>query len=96
VVLALASFLNLDQLSQMVVPPLVYLGLTTFEGTVVTPLILGRRLALNPVAIFLGLFFWGWLWGVPGALLAVPMMVALKIVCDRVPALSAAGEFMGR
>ncbi|HVS66539.1 MAG TPA: AI-2E family transporter [Thermoanaerobaculia bacterium] len=94
--IAVASFLNFDQLGQMVAPPLVYLGLTTFEGTLVTPMILGQRLALNPVAVFLGLFFWGWLWGIPGALLAVPMMVVLKIVCDRVPHLGAVGEFMGR
>jgi predicted PurR-regulated permease PerM len=95
-VLTVASFLNFDQPLQMLAPPLVYLALTTFEGTLVTPAILGRRLALNPVAVFLGLFFWGWLWGIPGMLLAVPMMVGLKIVSDRLPHLGALGEFMGR
>jgi predicted PurR-regulated permease PerM len=94
--LTVASFLQFDELTAMLVPPLAYLGLTTLEGTLVTPMILGRRLALNAVTVFVGLFFWGWLWGIPGALLAVPLMVALKVFCDRVPPLAPIGELMGR
>jgi predicted PurR-regulated permease PerM len=47
------------------------------------------------VAVFVGLLFWGFVWGIPGAILAVPMMVTLKIVCDRVPSLRAIGELLG-
>ena len=54
-------------------------GLNFVESYFVTPMVLGRRLTLNPVVIFIGLTFWGWIWGVTGALIAVPLMVILKI-----------------
>lgn len=53
------------------------------------------RLPLNPVAIFGGLMFWGWLWGVTGAVLAVPLMVMVKVVADRVDALKPIGVMLG-
>jgi predicted PurR-regulated permease PerM len=52
-------------------------------------------LTLNPVVIFLGLSFWGWLWGIPGALLAVPMLAMFKIFCDHIEPLAPIGEFLG-
>lgn len=63
--------------------PLVYATLTSLEGMLITPLILGRRFELDPVVVFLWLIFWGWLWGIGGALLAMPMLVVLKIICER-------------
>jgi predicted PurR-regulated permease PerM len=71
------------------------MGLTTLEGCFVTPMIVGHRLTLNPVAIFVWLTFWGWLWGVPGMLLAVPLLAILKIVCDHIRPLKPVGEFLG-
>ena len=65
------------------------------EGNFVTPLVLGRRLTLNPVVIFVGLLFWFFLWGIPGALLAVPILAVFKIVCDHVDTLAPIGEFFG-
>jgi predicted PurR-regulated permease PerM len=59
-------------------------------------MLLGRRLILNPVVIFMGIIFWGWLWGIPGALLAVPILVSFKIFCDHIGPLSPIGEFLGR
>lgn len=94
--LALAAFLQFDPLPQMLLPPLAYVALSLLEANLVTPLILGRRLELNPVAVFLGIIFWGWLWGIPGALLAVPLLVAIKVFCDRVPPFATLGEFLGR
>lgn len=73
-----------------------YATLTTLEGNFVTPSILGRRLPLNAVVIFVGLIFWAWIWGIPGAFLAVPILAAVKIVCDRVEQLESIGEFLGR
>lgn len=64
-------------------PPLIYLALTALEGQFITPSILGRRLDLNPAAVFLSVAFWGWLWGVAGAVAAVPMLLIVKIVVDR-------------
>lgn len=95
-ILAGVSLLTFDTLGQAVTVPATYLALTGVEGGLITPLILGRRLSLNPVAIFLGVFFWGWLWGVAGALLAVPILAAFKIFCDRIEPLSPVGEFLGR
>jgi predicted PurR-regulated permease PerM len=76
--------------------PLVYFALTGLEGYLVTPMILGQRLRLNPVAILLGLLFWGWLWGIAGAFLAVPLLVALKILSENLPRLEPVNEFLGR
>ena len=74
--------------------PLIYLSLTSLEGQFVTPSILGRRLTLNPLVIFVTVVLWGWLWGVPGALLAVPILVTFKVICDNVDSLRPMGEFL--
>ena len=67
--------------------PLTYLTLTSVEGTFVTPSVLGRNFSLDPVVVLLWLVFWGWLWGIGGALLAMPMLVMLRIISGRAPAL---------
>jgi predicted PurR-regulated permease PerM len=59
-------------------------------------MILGRRMQLNTVALFIGLVFWWFLWGVPGAILAVPIMAAIKIMCDHIESLAPVGEFLGK
>ena len=74
----------------------VYFVLTSLEGGLIRPLVLGRRLTLNPLAVFVGLIFWGWLWGIPGALLAVPILAVMKGVADHHPALAPVGAFLGR
>jgi len=55
----------------------------------------GKRLSLNPVGIFIWLLLWGWLWGIPGALLAVPLLAVIKIICDNIVPLASLGEFLG-
>jgi predicted PurR-regulated permease PerM len=57
-------------------------------------MLLGRRFTLNPVVIFVFLIFWTWLWGVPGALLTVPILVSIKVVCDRVPSMYRVSELL--
>lgn len=96
VMIALVSLLTFEDLGRAMIAPALYLGLNALEGYVVTPMLLGRRLLLNPVVIFLGIIFWGWLWGIPGALLAVPILVSFKIFCDHIEPLSPIGEFLGR
>jgi predicted PurR-regulated permease PerM len=69
--------------------------ITTIEGYWLTPALMGKVAQINRVAIFAGLLFWSWLWGVPGMLLAVPMMMVAKAVCDRVEDLQPIGTMLG-
>jgi predicted PurR-regulated permease PerM len=77
---ALASF---DDTTAALLPPLFYLGLASIEGNVITPLILGRTCELDPLVIFVWLLFWGWLWGIAGAIVAVPLLMLIKLMCER-------------
>jgi predicted PurR-regulated permease PerM len=90
------AILSYSTLAEAAFPVLFYLGMNVFEGLLLTPAILGRSLSLSPVAIFLWLMLWALIWGVPGALLAVPLLTALKIVADHVPALSGFARFVAR
>jgi predicted PurR-regulated permease PerM len=92
--LTIVGLLTFDDLWRGLLVPGVFCVLSAAERYLLTPLILGRRLSLNPVVIVLSVLFWGAMWGVPGALLAVPILVALKITCDRVPRLNVFGEFL--
>ena len=71
------------------------LAITSLEGWLLTPLLMSRAAQMNPVAIFVGLLFWSWVWGVWGTILAVPMLMAIKAVCDRVEDLQPIGELLG-
>jgi predicted PurR-regulated permease PerM len=76
-------------------PAALYLSIHIAEGEIVTPLLLADRLTLNPVIVIVSLFFWHALWGVPGALLAVPLLAMAKILCDRIVPLQPAGHIIG-
>ena len=92
--LASVGLLTFDTLWRGLLPPAWYLLLHLLEANFITPVLLGRRFTLNPVVIFVSLIFWTWLWGVPGALLSVPILVSIKVVCDRVPAMSHVSELL--
>jgi predicted PurR-regulated permease PerM len=94
-VLAMVGLLTFPDLGHALMPPGAFIGLNILESYLLTPMILGRRLTLNPVMIFLALTFWGWLWGITGAILAVPIMVVFKIFCDHSEPLAPIGEFLG-
>jgi predicted PurR-regulated permease PerM len=95
VVLALAGLANFDSVGHALLIPGSYLAINLIQANLVTPMLLGHRLTLNPVAIFVGLTFFFWIWGVAGAFLAVPLLATLKIVCDHIGPLAALGEFLG-
>lgn len=95
-VLTVVALLTFDNLGHALLVPFVYYVITAIEGQLITPMILGRRFTLNPVFIFVSLMFWGWIWGIPGALLAVPFLVSFKILCDHVEPLSKFAEFLSR
>jgi len=92
--LATVGLLTFDTLWTAFLPPAWYLLLHLLEANVITPLLLGRRFTLNPVVIFVSLIFWTWLWGVPGALLSVPILVSVKVICDHVPSLASINELL--
>jgi predicted PurR-regulated permease PerM len=94
-VLTMVGLLTFPDLPHALMAPGAFVGLHVLESYLLTPTILGRRLTLNPVVIFLGLIFWGWLWGIAGALLAVPIMMVLKIFCEHSEPLAPIGEFLG-
>jgi predicted PurR-regulated permease PerM len=95
VVLALASLLSFDQLWRALLVPAVFLAVDTVHGNFILPALMGRRFTLNAPVVFVGLIFWWYMWGVAGALLAVPLMAALKIVCERVDGLRRIALFLG-
>jgi predicted PurR-regulated permease PerM len=82
--IALVSFIAFEPVSQAVIAPLLYMLCVFIEGNLVTPYVLGRSLAMSPIAIFLWMAFWAWLWGASGALIAVPMLVLVKEFCGRI------------
>src|SRR5690606_11114936 len=89
--IALVSF---ESFAHVLLAPAIYFGIALLEGQFLTPTIVGRRLEMNPVAILIAVAFWGWLWGVIGALMAVPMLVMMKVVADYVEGMEPVGRFL--
>jgi predicted PurR-regulated permease PerM len=94
-IFALAGLLTFDSLWHAVLPAALYLAIHMAEGEGITPILLARRFTLNPVLLIVSLIFWYWMWGIAGAILAVPMLAAFKLVCDRIEPLMALGHFLG-
>jgi predicted PurR-regulated permease PerM len=95
-VLTLVGLMTFDTLGEALMVPGAFLCLTILEGQLLTPSILGNRMSLSPIVIFVAVIFWGWLWGIGGALMAVPLMTCIKVVCDQVPGLRLASNFLSR
>jgi predicted PurR-regulated permease PerM len=93
--LAIVALTTFDGLGRTLAAPCSYLTITTLQNNLVSPLVYGRRLRLNPVAVFIGVLFWWSLWGVPGAFLAVPIIATAKVLGDHLPRLRPLGEFLG-
>jgi predicted PurR-regulated permease PerM len=75
-------------------PAALYFGIHILEGEIITPMLLASRFTINPVAVILSLIFWYWMWGVVGAVLAVPVLAIIKIVCDRLRPFRAFGHLL--
>ncbi len=95
-IVSVVALLTFERIEYALIAPLAYTGLTALEGMLVTPWILGRRFAMTPVVIFVWVLFWAWLWGIPGALLAVPLLVVLLIVARHTPRLALLSDFLAR
>jgi predicted PurR-regulated permease PerM len=94
IIFLLAGELAIPTVWLALLPAGLYLLIHLIEGETVTPMLLARRFTLNPVLVIVSLVFWFWLWGIPGAILSVPMLAVTKIVCDRVRVLAAFGHFL--
>jgi predicted PurR-regulated permease PerM len=91
--MAIVSF---DSIGYAMLVPLTYAGWALLESEIIRPQILGNRFEMNAVAILLFLAFWSWVWGIPGAAIAVPALVTLKIFCSHVEGMAGLGEFLSR
>jgi predicted PurR-regulated permease PerM len=93
--LATVAFLQFGTLGMMLAVAGVTLVITSLEGWLLTPVLMGRVASMNRVAVFVGLLFWTWVWGISGLLLAMPMMMSIKVICDHVDDLKPVGRFLG-
>jgi predicted PurR-regulated permease PerM len=82
--LLLVGLIHFADVPHALLPALCFACITAVEGNLVAPMILGRRMRISPIAILIWLLIWGWLWGIPGALLAVPMLTSAKLIAERV------------
>ena len=94
IVFLMVSVLSLGVTWWALLPVGLYFGIHMIEGEFATPMLLARRFTINPVAMILALIFWHWMWGVPGAILAVPLLAIIKIVCDDLRPLRAFGHLL--
>ena len=92
---ALVAFLQFGSINMAIAVASASVGIHTLVGNLLTPWLTSRASRLSPVAVFMGLLAWGWLWGVWGLLLGIPIMMIVKSVCDRVEDLKPIGEFLG-
>lgn len=93
--LMLVGYLQFETIEMALYVAAIALVITTLEGWLLTPALMGRAASINPAAIFVGILFWSWVWGVWGLILAVPMLMMLKAVCDRIDELQPIGELLG-
>ena len=93
-IVAVVSLVTFPSIGVALLAPLAYFACTTVEGQFVTPTVVGRRLRINTVAVFIALAFWSFLWSIPGALIAVPILVFVKVLCDNIPGMNGLGRFL--
>ncbi len=92
---ALVAFVQFDSVDMALLVGMLSLGLHTISGNLIAPWLTGRANKMNPVAVFVGVLAFGWLWGIWGLLLGVPILLIVKTVCDHVAELKPVGEFLG-
>ncbi len=92
--MTLGAVLSFDSMGYALLFPLSYFVIATLEGNFITPFVMGRSLTLNPVLVLLSLTFWGWMWGITGIILAVPILAAFKIFCSHIEPMEPLAEFI--
>jgi predicted PurR-regulated permease PerM len=94
VVMTLSALATFDSIGHALLVPGSFILINILQAYVLSPLIVGHRLSLNPVAVVLGVMFWYWLWGIPGAFIAVPLLAAARVVFHNVDSLHPFGELL--
>ncbi|MDT1060232.1 AI-2E family transporter [Paracoccus sp. CPCC 101403] len=94
IIAALVGVFVFDDLFTPLMVALTYLALTSFEGQLITPYFVSRKLQLNTVVVFLTVALWAWLWSVLGMIVAVPLLVVMRVLADHVPGLEKFGNFL--
>jgi len=92
---ALIAFMQFGTINMALLVGGATLVITSLEGFLLTPWLTGRASRMSAVVVFVGVLFWGWLWGVWGLLLGMPILMMIKAVCDRVEDLKPFGELLG-
>lgn len=93
-VVGLIALISFPTLGHAALAPLLYFACTSIEGQFITPMLVGRRLQINTVAVLLAVAFWGFIWGFIGILIAVPLLVVIKVFASRIESLSGLNEFL--
>jgi predicted PurR-regulated permease PerM len=93
--LSVVAYLQFEDVGLTAMAAAIALVITSLEGWLLTPTLMGRAASMSPVAIFIGLLFWSWVWGVWGMILAVPMLMITKAICDHIEDLQWIGELLG-
>lgn len=93
--LGLAGLATFDTLVEASFPVLAFMGISFLEANLITPTIVGRRMTLNPLAIILVVSFWIWIWGPIGGVIALPLLIMFKVICDHTPLLRVVGALIG-
>jgi predicted PurR-regulated permease PerM len=96
VLLTIVAFVTFQNIGHVAAVAGSFLALATIEGQFIQPLVVGRRLELNPLIVFLALWFWGWFWGIPGIIIAVPSLISLKVIAEHSKNGKPLEEFLGR
>lgn len=85
VIVGLVALTSVEPVGRALLAPILYMILTSLEGMVITPVTVGSRFSLNPLIVFVWLLLWGWMWGISGALIAIPLLTVLKVLADYIP-----------
>lgn len=94
ILVAITALINFDNPLIIIAVPTAFFTITSINGNFVFPLIIGKNLEIHPVIVFVGVIFWGWIWGITGALIAIPMLSVLNIICHNVKSLQKFSRFL--
>ena len=93
--LGMAGLATFETLIEASFPLLAFMAISFLEANIITPTVVGKRMTLNPLAIILVVSFWIWLWGPIGGVVALPLLIMFKVICDHTPPLRVIGALIG-